>query len=48
VDVEASFPTHREPTELVQQGESLLDDVAQLTARDKSIRFAAFSFASSN
>jgi hypothetical protein len=30
VDVQASFPTHGEPAELVQQGEGLFDDVAQL------------------
>jgi hypothetical protein len=30
VDVEASFPTDSQPAELVQQGEGLLDDVAQL------------------
>ncbi|RSM58191.1 hypothetical protein DMB66_30285 [Actinoplanes sp. ATCC 53533] len=30
VDVEAAFPTHGDPAELVQQGEGLFDDVAQL------------------
>src|SRR3954447_7530520 len=29
VDVEAPFPAHGEPAELVQQGEGLFDDVAQ-------------------
>jgi hypothetical protein len=29
VDIEASFPPDGEPSELVQQGEGLLDDVAQ-------------------
>jgi len=31
VDVEAAFPAHGEAAELVQQGEGLLDDVAQLS-----------------
>jgi hypothetical protein len=30
VDVEAPFPTDSQPAELVEQGEGLLDDVAQL------------------
>jgi hypothetical protein len=30
VDVQASFPAHGESSELVQQGEGLFDDVAQL------------------
>ena len=30
MDVEAAFPAHGEATELVQQGEGLFDDVAQL------------------
>ena len=30
MDVEAAFPSHRDAAELVQQGEGLLDDVAQL------------------
>jgi len=30
VDVEALFPAHGQAAELVQQGEGLLDDVAQL------------------
>jgi hypothetical protein len=30
VDVEAAFPAHGESAELVQQGEALFDDVAQL------------------
>jgi hypothetical protein len=30
VDVEAAFPAHVEPAELVQQGEGLFDDVPQL------------------
>lgn len=29
MDVEASFPAHGEPAELVQQGEGLLDDISQ-------------------
>jgi len=30
VDVESAFPAHGEPAELVEQGEGLFDDVAQL------------------
>ena len=30
MDVEAAFPAHGEPAELVEQGESLFDDVSQL------------------
>ena len=33
VDVEPAFPAHGDPAELVQQGEGLLDDVAQLLPR---------------
>ncbi len=40
MDVKASFPTHSEPPELVQQGEGLLDDVAQLPKALDPVRAA--------
>jgi hypothetical protein len=41
VDVEASFPAHGEPAELVEQGEALLHDVAQLAERFDTNGYAA-------
>lgn len=39
MDVEAAFPAHGEPAELVHQGEGLLDDVAQFAQASTPLVF---------